>query len=209
MKKKQVVETIRKTKIIPVIRTRSADKARTIIEALVKGGIDVLEVTMTVPGAIRLIAELANQYKDAAIIGAGTVLDKDTAQKCIEAGAEFIVSPILNLETVSFCNQNEITVMAGALTPTEIYTANKAGADLVKVFPVSAMGGDSYIKAVKTVFPHVEMIPTGGVKLENAVDYIEAGALAVGMGGELTNEKESIITNRARNLLNQIKQKYQ
>ncbi len=207
MKKKQVIETIKETKIIPVIRTDSADKAQIIINALIKGGIDVLEVTMTIPGAIQLIAKLTVQYKNSTVIGAGTVLDKDTAQKCIEAGAKFIVSPIFNAETVFFCNQNEITVMPGTLTPTEIYNAEKAGADIVKVFPVSAMGGASYIKAVKTVFPHVEIVPTGGVKLENAVDYIKAGALAVGMGGELTEGKEAIITNYARNLLNQIKSK--
>ena len=205
MKKIEIIERIKETKIIPVIRTDSADKARIIIEALVKGGIDVLEVTMTIPGAVDLIAELTNQYKETAIIGAGTVLDKETAQKCSEAGAEFIVSPILNLETVFFCNQNEITVMPGALTPTEIYTAKKAGADMVKVFPVSAMGGATYIKAVKTVLPHVEIVPTGGVNLEDAVDYIKAGALAIGMGGELTKDKESVITKQARNLLNQIK----
>jgi 2-dehydro-3-deoxyphosphogluconate aldolase/(4S)-4-hydroxy-2-oxoglutarate aldolase len=205
MKKIEIIQRIKETKIIPVIRTDSADKARIIIEALVKGGIDVLEVTMTIPGAVDLIAELTNQYKETAIIGAGTVLDKETAQKCIEAGAEFIVSPILNLETVFFCNQNEITVMPGALTPTEIYTAKKAGADMIKVFPVSAMGGATYIKAVKTVLPHVEIVPTGGVNLEDAVDYIKAGALAVGMGGELTKDKESVITKQARNLLNQIK----
>lgn len=207
MKKKQVIETIKETKIIPVIRTDSADKAKIIIKALIKGGIDVLEVTMTIPGAVELIAELVNQYKNKAIIGAGTILDKNTAQKCIEAGAEFIVSPIFNAEIVSFCNRNEITVMAGALTPTEIYTARIAGADMVKVFPVSAMGGASYVKAVKAVFPNVEIVPTGGVKLENAVDYLKAGALAVGMGGELTNEKESVITNNAYNLLRQIKSK--
>ncbi len=205
MKKIEIIERIKETKIIPVIRTRSADTAKIIIKALIKGGIDVLEVTMTIPGAPQLIAELTGQYKETAIIGAGTVLDKETARKCIEAGAKFIVSPAFNAEIVAFCNQNEITVMPGALTPTEIYTAKKAGADMVKVFPVSAMGGVSYIKAVKTVFPHVEIVPTGGVNLEDAVDYIKAGALAVGMGGELTKDKELIITKQARNLLNQIK----
>lgn len=200
MKKRQVIETIKQTGIIPVIRTDSADRAQIIIEALVKGGIDVLEVTMTIPGAPQLIARLIDQYKETAIIGAGTVLNKETARQCVEAGAKFIVSPIFNAEIVSFCNQNEITVMPGALTPTEIHTASEAGADIVKVFPVSAMGGASYIKAVKTVFPHIEMIPTGGINLENAVEYIKAGALAVGMGGELTKGKESIVTTNARNL---------
>ncbi len=207
MIKKQVIKKIRDTKIIPVIRTDSADKAQIIIKALIKGGIDVLEVTMTIPGAVELIAELTNQYKNKALIGAGTILDAKTAQKCIEAGAEFIVSPILDLKIVSFCNQNEVTAMSGALTPTEIFTAWSNGADIVKIFPVSAMGGASYIKAVKTVFPHIEIVPTGGVNLENAVDYIKAGALAVGMGSELTKDKESTITANARNLRDEISRK--
>ncbi|MBA4182834.1 MAG: bifunctional 4-hydroxy-2-oxoglutarate aldolase/2-dehydro-3-deoxy-phosphogluconate aldolase, partial [Acidobacteria bacterium] len=126
---------------------------------------------------------------------------------CIEAGAKFIVSPILDLETVSFCNENEIAVLAGALTPTEIFTVWKAGADLVKVFPVSAMGGISYLKAIKTVFPQIEFVPTGGINLENAVDYIKSGAFAIGMGGELTKGQESIISEKARNIRNIIKLK--
>jgi 2-dehydro-3-deoxyphosphogluconate aldolase/(4S)-4-hydroxy-2-oxoglutarate aldolase len=205
MDKTEVIEKIRDTKIIPVIRAESADKAQIIIEALVRGGIDVLEITMTIPNAVELIARLSDEYKNTAVvIGAGTVLDKKTAQKCVRAGAKFVVSPILNLEIVSFCNQNKTAVMPGALTPTEIFTARQAGADIVKVFPVSAMGGVSYLKAVKTVFPHIEMIPTGGINLENAVDYIKAGALAVGLGSELTKAKELTVTTKTRNLLAKI-----
>ncbi len=208
MDKIEVIEKIRNTKIIPVIRANSTDKAQIIIKALIEGGIDVLEITMTIPNAVELIARLSDEYKNTAIvIGAGTVLDAATAQKCVRAGAKFIVSPILNVETVSFCNQCKITVMPGALTPTEIFTAREAGADIVKVFPVSAMGGASYIKAVKTVFPRIEIVPTGGVNLENAVDYIKAGALAVGMGSELTKDKESTITTNAGNLRNKINRK--
>lgn len=208
MDKIEVIEKIRDTKIIPVIRTESADKAQIIIKALVKGSIDILEITMTIPNAVELIARLSDEYKNTTvIIGAGTVLDAATAQKCVQAGAKFIVSPVLNVETVSFCNQNKITVMPGALTPTEIFTAWKAGADIVKVFPVSAMGGVSYFKAVKTVLPHIEMIPTGGINLENAVEYIKAGALAVGMGSEFTKGKESTITTNARNLRDEINKK--
>jgi len=205
MNKTEVIEKIRELRIISVIRTDSADKAKLIIEALVKGGINILEVTMTIPDAARLIAELTGEYKEAAIIGAGTVLDVQTAKKCVEAGAKFIVSPLLDLETVSFCNQSKIVVMPGALTPTEIYAAWRAGADAVKIFPVSTAGGASYVKAVKTVFPHVEIVPTGGVSLESAIDYINAGAFAVGMGSELTREKETAITERARKLLDKIK----
>ncbi len=205
MNKTQVIEKIRETGIIPVIRTDSAEKAETVIEALIEGGINVLEVTMTIPDAVGLIRRLTSEYKNAVVIGAGTVLDRDAAQKCVEAGAKFIVSPILDLETVLFCNQNEITVMPGALTPTEIYSAWQAGADIVKIFPISAMGGISYLKAVKAVFPQFEFVPTGGINLENAIDYIKAGAFAVGMGSELTKEKESVITQQARNLRDKIK----
>ncbi len=205
MNKTQVIKKIRETRVIPVIRTDSAEKAQSVIAALIRGGIDVLEVTLTIPGAIELMEQLTNEYKNAALFGAGTVLDKDAARKCVEAGAKFIVSPILNLETVAFCNQNKIVVMPGALTPTEIFSARQAGADLIKIFPVSAMGGVSYLKAVEAVFPQYEFVPTGGVNLENAVDYIQAGACAVGMGGELTKERESVITRHAQNLRDKIK----
>lgn len=207
MNKTEVIEKIREIGIIPVVRAGSHEEAQTVIKALIAGGINVLEVTMTIPDAVELIARLTGEYRNATVIGAGTVLDKQTAEKCIEAGAKFIVSPILDLETVSFCNENEITVLAGALTPTEIFAAWKAGADLVKVFPVSAMGGISYLKAVKTVFPQIKFVPTGGINLENTVDYIKSGAFAVGIGGELTKGQESIITEKARNIRNIIKLK--
>lgn len=159
---------------------------------------------MTIPGAVELIAELADKYKAAAIIGAGTVLNRKTARRCVEAGAKFVVSPILDAEIISFCNNSEIAVMPGALTPTEIYAAWRAGADLVKIFPASAAGGASYIKAVKAVFPNIKIIPTGGVNLETAVDYLKAGAFAVGMGGELTNAKQSLIIENVSKLLDKL-----
>jgi len=204
MNKNEVIEKIRVMRIIPVIRAESAEKAKLVVEALVKGGINILEITMTIPGAVELIAELADKYKAAAIIGAGTVLDQKTARRCVEAGAKFVVSPILNAEIISFCNKSEIAVMPGALTPSEIYAARENGADLVKVFPASAAGGASYLKALKAVFPNIELIPTGGVTLENAVDYLKAGAFAVGIGGELTKDKEATIIRNARNLLDEI-----
>ncbi|MBA3692455.1 MAG: bifunctional 4-hydroxy-2-oxoglutarate aldolase/2-dehydro-3-deoxy-phosphogluconate aldolase [Acidobacteria bacterium] len=207
MSKTEVIEKIREVGIIPVVRAGSHEEAQIVIKALIAGGINVLEVTMTIPNAVELIARLTGEYRNATVIGAGTVLDRQSAEKCIEAGAKFIVSPILDLETVSFCNENEIAVLAGALTPTEIFTAWKAGADLVKVFPVSAMGGISYLKAIKTVFPQIEFVPTGGINLENAVDYIKSGAFAIGMGGELTKGQESIISEKARNIRNIIKLK--
>lgn len=206
MDKTEVISKIKETGIIPVVRTDSADKARRIIDALIKGGIDVLEITMTIPGAIKLIDNLTNEYKTA-VIGAGTVLNADIARKCVAAGARFIVSPITDSETVSYCNQNQIVVMPGALTPNEIFAASTAGADIVKVFPAGSMGGASYLKSLKAVFPHVEIVPTGGIGVENAIDYLKAGAFAVGIGGELTGGKESEITKRARILLDEIKLK--
>lgn len=205
MNKSEVLKKIREIGIIPVIRTDSHEKARTVIKALIEGGISVLEVTMTIPDAVGLIEQLTVEYKNAAVIGAGTVLDKPTAKKCIEAGAKFIVSPILDSEIVSHCNQNEIAVIPGALTPTEIFTARQAGADLVKIFPVSAMNGVLYLKALKTVFPQIEFVPTGGINLENAVDYLKSGAFAVGIGGELTKGSEANIVKNAQNLCNMIK----
>jgi len=204
MNKHEVISKIRKTGIVPVVRTDSTEKARKIVKALLEGGIDVLEITMTIPGAVELIAELTGKYQTAAVVGAGTVLDAETARRCVAAGAQFIVSPITDSETISFCAKNEIVVMPGALTPTEIFTAHTAGADIVKVFPVGAAGGASYLKSIKAVFPRVEIIPTGGVSLENAADYLKAGALAVGIGSELTRGEESEITKRARVLLDGI-----
>lgn len=205
MNKDEVIEKIRNTRIIPVIRADSHEKAQTIIKALVAGGINVLEITMTIPNAVELIKQLTSEYKSGVVIGAGTVLDKQTAEKCIEAGAKFIVSPILDLETVAFCNRDKIAALPGALTPTEIYSAQKAGADLIKIFPISAMGGVSYLKAVKTIFPQIEFVPTGGINLENAADYIKSRAFAIGIGGELTKGLETTITKNAQNLSNSIK----
>jgi 2-dehydro-3-deoxyphosphogluconate aldolase/(4S)-4-hydroxy-2-oxoglutarate aldolase len=205
MNKSEVIEKIKETGVIPVIRADSHEKSHAIINALIAGGINVLEVTMTIPNAVELIEQLTSKYKGSAVIGAGTVLDKQTAEKCVQAGAKFIVSPILDLETVSFCNQYEIAVLPGALTPTEIFATQKAGADLVKVFPISAMGGVSYLKAIKTVFPQIKFVPTGGITLENAIDYVKSGAFAVGIGGELTGSLEITITKNAQNLSDTIK----
>jgi 2-dehydro-3-deoxyphosphogluconate aldolase/(4S)-4-hydroxy-2-oxoglutarate aldolase len=205
MNKTEVIERIGQIGIIPVIRADSHAQAQIIIKALIKGSINVLEVTMTIPNAVELIERLTDEYENAAVIGAGTVLDKRTAERCVGAGAKFIVSPILDLETVAFCNRNEIAALPGALTPTEILAAHKAGADLIKVFPVSAVGGVSYLKAVKTVFPQIEFVPTGGINLENAADYIKSGAFAVGIGGEMSRGLETTITKNAQNLSDSIK----
>jgi 2-dehydro-3-deoxyphosphogluconate aldolase/(4S)-4-hydroxy-2-oxoglutarate aldolase len=155
----------------------------------VSGGVKVLEVTMTVPGAIDLIAQLSQSLSENILIGAGTVLDPETAEKCRDAGAKFIVSPALNIATVEWCKAEGIACAPGCLTPTEILTAHQAGADLIKIFPADAVGGASYIKALKGPFPHIEFMPTGGVNLATIRGFFDAGAVAVGVGSNLVNPK--------------------
>jgi 2-dehydro-3-deoxyphosphogluconate aldolase/(4S)-4-hydroxy-2-oxoglutarate aldolase len=171
--------------IIPVIRASSAQLAIRAADAVCAGGITVIELTMTVPGAIEVIAQLVRSVGSEVLIGAGTVLDSQTAQRCIDAGAEFVVSPGFDLETVRTVKAAGKLMMAGALTPTEVITAWKAGSDFVKVFPCGNVGGAKYIKALKAPLPDVPLVPTGGVNLETAADFIRAGAAALGIGGEL------------------------
>jgi len=172
---------------VPVVRASSAKQAMLAAEAVCAGGIPIVEITMTVPGAIEVIAHLAKSMGSEVLIGAGTVLDADTAERCIDAGAEFIVSPGFDLETVKFANRAKKLMMAGALTPTEVIAAWKAGSDFVKIFPCGTVGGAKYIKALKAPLPQVPMIPTGGVNLNTAADFILAGAAALGIGGELVS----------------------
>jgi 2-dehydro-3-deoxyphosphogluconate aldolase / (4S)-4-hydroxy-2-oxoglutarate aldolase len=207
MSKAQVIEKIKEIGVLPVIRANSEREARAVIEAVCAGGVTTIEVTMTVPNAVALIESLAKDLGDRILLGAGTVLDAETARRCIDAGARFIISPALNLETIAFCNEADTVVMPGALTPTEIVTAWRAGADFVKIFPASAVGGASYLKAVKAPLPDVKLIPTGGVSLATAADFIRAGAEAVGVGGELVDleavraGRAEVITERARQYL--------
>jgi 2-dehydro-3-deoxyphosphogluconate aldolase / (4S)-4-hydroxy-2-oxoglutarate aldolase len=185
MNKRDVLDLIRREKLVPVIRTNDTDDARKAIRALSNCGIKVFEITLTVPNAVELIAELKDS--DDILIGAGTVLDAAQAKKCVAAGAKFIVSPAFNLETVEYCRENEIAVMPGTLTPTEVLTAWNAGADCVKVFPCDVLGGAKYLKTLKTLFPHIEMMPTGGVSCETIADFFAAGAIAVGVGADLVD----------------------
>jgi 2-dehydro-3-deoxyphosphogluconate aldolase/(4S)-4-hydroxy-2-oxoglutarate aldolase len=202
--KSEVSSRLTAVGIIPVVRAVSTDMARRAVAAILKGGIPVLEITMTVPGAVRMIEALNTEIDPEVIIGAGTVLDAQTAQACIEAGAQFIVSPVLNLETIALCGRQGIVVIPGALTPTEVVTGWMAGADFVKVFPAGAVGGASYIKALKAPLPQVKIVPTGGVSLQTAADFIKAGAEALGVGGDLVDvqalreERDDVITERAR-----------
>ena len=207
MNKSDVLKRIRDTGLIPVVRAESADQAMRAVEAIKAGGVDVLEVTMTVPGAIDVIEQLAKAYGGEAFIGAGTVLDPETARACIQAGAQFIVSPALNEDTIAFCRDNDVVVFPGALTPTEVLRAWNAGADAVKVFPAGAVGGASYLKALKAPLPQIELVPTGGVNLKTAADFIKAGAMALGVGADLVDMKalregnEGLISERARQFL--------
>jgi 2-dehydro-3-deoxyphosphogluconate aldolase/(4S)-4-hydroxy-2-oxoglutarate aldolase len=181
----QTAARIREIGIIPVVRASSAKFAIQAAEAVCAGGITVIELTMTVPGAIDVISQLAKSIGSEVLIGAGTVLDPETARRCIDAGAEFVVSPGFDLETVRAVKSAGKVMMAGALTPTEVITAWKSGSDFVKVFPCGNVGGAKYIKALKAPLPDVPLVPTGGVNLDTAGDFIRAGAAALGIGSEL------------------------
>lgn len=204
MNKTDVIKQIRDTGIIPVVRATSADEAMRAIDAIREGGISVLEITMTVPGAVSVIEQVSKTYGNDALVGAGTVLDPETARACILAGATFVVSPALNLETIACCRRYGVAIMPGALTPTEVVAAWTAGADFVKVFPAGALGGASYLKALKAPLPQIELVPTGGVSLKTAADFIKAGASALGVGADLVDIKAirdgqpGLITERAK-----------
>jgi 2-dehydro-3-deoxyphosphogluconate aldolase/(4S)-4-hydroxy-2-oxoglutarate aldolase len=182
-----VMQRIRAVGIVPVVRATSADEALAAVDAIRAGGIPILEITLTVPGAVQIIAGLAARIGEDALIGAGTVLDADSARACIDAGARFVVSPSLDIPTIETCRALDVPVFPGALTPTEIVTAWKAGANAVKVFPANAVGGASYLKSVKAPLPQIELIPTGGVSLKTVAELIAAGAFALGVGADLVD----------------------
>jgi 2-dehydro-3-deoxyphosphogluconate aldolase / (4S)-4-hydroxy-2-oxoglutarate aldolase len=204
MNKSEVLKQIKEVGIIPVVRATTADEAMRAIDAIREGGIAVLEITMTVPGAVGVIEQVAARFGNDVLVGAGTVLDAETAKSCISAGAQFIVSPALNMETIAYCREQDVAVMPGALTPTEVVNAWNAGADFVKVFPAGAVGGASYLKALKAPLPQIELVPTGGVSLKTAADFIRAGAAALGVGADLVDIKairegqSALITERAK-----------
>lgn len=207
MNKAEIVKQIEDGGLVPVVRASSADEAMQVIEAIKAGGVNVLEITMTVPGAVRVIEKVADKYGSEVLVGAGTVLDPETARACLLAGAQFIVSPALNLETIDLCHRYSAPVCPGVLTPTEVVTAWSAGADFVKVFPCGSVGGASYIKNLKGPLPQIKMIPTGGVSLKTAADFIKAGANALGVGTDLVDVKAiragdaAVVTERAKQFL--------
>lgn len=212
MSRGEVMSRIAGLGLVPVVRAQSADEAIQAINAIREGGVDVLEITMTVPGAIGLMQAVAERYGKDIVLGAGTVLDPETARACMLAGAQFIVSPSLNLETIALCRRYSVPILPGALTPTEVVTAWQAGADAVKVFPCGAVGGASYIKALKAPLPQIELVPTGGVSLKTAADFIKAGSAALGVGADLVDlqairdGKTSVITERAREYVRIVKE---
>jgi 2-dehydro-3-deoxyphosphogluconate aldolase/(4S)-4-hydroxy-2-oxoglutarate aldolase len=207
-------ETLRRIEevgIVPVVRAPSAELALRAVDAVLAGGVSVFEITLTVPGAIELIRLLTQRFAGRALVGAGTVLTADQARACIDAGARFVVSPGLDLPTVALARAREVAVMPGALTPTEVIAAWQAGADMVKIFPCSAVGGAKYLRALRGPLPQVKLLPTGGVTLATAADYIAAGAAALGVGSELIDVEllagggDRTLTDRARELLAVVK----
>ena len=212
MDKQKVRDRIIEIGIVPVVRASSAGEACVAADAVCQGGIPIVEITMTVPGAVDVIRELVKNCASDVLIGAGTVLNAEAARRCLDAGAQFLVSPGLNLKTVEFAVREGKLIMAGALTPTEVITAWDAGADFVKIFPCGQVGGAKYIKALKGPLPQIPLVPTGGVNLDTAAEFIEAGAAALGVGGELVqadalkSSKPEIIVENARKFLAIVKQ---
>ena len=184
------LDRVLKSAIVAIVRAPSGELLADVAEALHAGGVDVIEVTFTVPRAERVIEQVAGRLGDKILLGAGTVLDTETARVALAAGAEFIVSPTVNLDVIRFCRRYDKLVMPGALTPTEILSAWEAGADVVKVFPCDALG-PGYLKAVLAPLPQVRLMPTGGVDLNNAASFLQAGACALGVGGSLV-EKQAV-----------------
>lgn len=208
----EIQQRIEAAGLIPVLRARSAKEALAVVEAMVAGGVSVIEVTMTVPGALDVLRALKKNYGDKLLLGSGTVTAAEECAATIDAGALFVVSPSLHLEVVAKTKEMGKVSIPGALTPTEVITAWKAGADYVKVFPCSAVGGASYLKALRAPFPQLRLIPTGGVTLATAADFLKAGAAALGVGSDLVNTaavadgKPQVVTNAARAYLEIIAQ---
>ncbi len=209
--KKSALERIREVGLIPIVRAPSAEVALAAAEAIVASGVGILEITMTVPNALTVLREVARRYSERALIGAGTVLDAKTCRRAVARGAEFIVTPALELPVVRQARRLKRACIPGALTPTEILAAWRAGADMVKVFPCGPVGGPAYIKAIRGPLPDIPLVPTGGVTVESAPALIRAGAAAVAVGGELVDVKAlaagrvDVVTENARKLLEAVR----
>jgi 2-dehydro-3-deoxyphosphogluconate aldolase / (4S)-4-hydroxy-2-oxoglutarate aldolase len=184
MTRTEVRDRIREVGILPAVRTSSSEDAKFAAEAVCRGGISVVEITLTVPGAIPLISHLIKHHPKL-VVGAGTVLDAETARQCAEAGAHFLTSPGMVLKVVDFANLHQIAVLPGAMTPSEVIAAWQAGCDFVKIFPCAQVGGEAFIKALKAPFPQIPLIASGGVNQQTASNFILAGATVIGVGAEL------------------------
>ncbi len=212
MEKREVFNRMVSEGLIPIVRVSSAQEAIDVAGAIKEGGVSLIEITMTVQGAIDAIKELTQKYKDEIIMGAGTVLDPETGRAALLAGAQFIVSPTLNIDLIQLAHRYSAVVIPGTMTPTEILTAWNAGADMVKVFPAAQLGGPEYIKAIRGPLPQILLVPTGGVNLQNAGAFIKAGATALAVGGELVDKKAVkekkfyIITDNTRAYLKAIRE---
>ncbi len=207
MDKEMCMKIIADAALIAVIRARNKEQALNITKAVYIGGVNAIEVTMTVPGALEVIEHLVKNKEENTLIGAGTVLDSETARHAILAGADFVVSPCLNVEVVRTCNRYRILTMPGAMTITEIVNGMEAGADVIKVFPGNVLG-PGFIKAVKGPLPHAKLVPTGGVSLDNVIEWIKNGSLAVGVGSELTRGADEnnykLVSSTARSFVEKI-----
>ncbi len=210
MEKAKILKEINKTGIVPVIRAKSASQALKLTQAIYDGKVNIFEITMTVPGALEVIKELKKRYQDNedVLIGAGSVIDPETASAAIRAGAQFVVGPAINVDMIKLCNRYQVPVIPGAMTPTEVLQALEAGADVVKIFP-AALFGPKIIKAIKGPLPQAPLLPTGGVNLENVTDWFNAGSFAVGVGSEIVGhvkgEDYSMVTEITREFVKKIK----
>lgn len=205
MRKYEVLQRIEEVGVVAVVRAENSEKAKTIARACMEGGIDSIEITFTVPGADQVIKDLVEEFGDDLLVGAGTVLDSETARIAILAGAKFVVSPAFDLETAKLCNRYQVPYMPGCMTITEMITAMEAGADVIKVFPGSAFG-PSFIKAIKGPLPQAVLMPTGGVSLDNVADWIKNGCIAVGVGSNLTKGSPEDMTNTAKAFVAKVKE---
>lgn len=209
--REKVLSRLREVGVVPIVRVSSQDDAFRAVEAVVAGGVPVVEITMGVPNALRVMEKVVDQFGESVLLGAGTVLDTETCRAALLAGAEFIVTPSLDIKVVETSRRYSKACIPGALTPTEIVTAWQAGADVVKVFPCGPVGGPKYLKSLRGPLPQVDFVPTGGVTLEATPDYIRAGAVAVAVGGELVSRKAlqegktDVITANARKFVEAVR----
>lgn len=206
-----ILETIVSSGVIAVIRLKDRNKLLKVVEAISAGGVKCIEITMTVPGAVDMIRELSDKVPKDVILGAGTVTDVQTANDVINAGAKFVVGPVLNADIIALCRKRGVVVMPGCFTPTEIHAAWKAGADIVKVFPATSLG-PRYFKDIAGPFPEIRLMPTGGVTIDNVGEWIQSGAVAVGIGSDLLDKKAieeeryDVLTDRAQRMVRNFKE---